>query len=90
MPDFISTIATMAEGRAARSTVLAPLLWMFAVGLVGLGGLVVGEGPLWLLILIASIVGLTATIALVIYCRLVFTNPDLLRSERFQIRKMEL
>jgi hypothetical protein len=90
MPEWIQAIAKMAEGRVTRSTAMQPILWMIAVCLVALTGSVAAHAPMWLLIVLVSIAGLVIVVAVVVFCVFAARSPDLLRSEKYLIRRMEL
>lgn len=90
MSEWVQAFAKLAEGRASRSTVLQPLLWMMAVIIAAMTGCVVYHAPDLLLIGLFILLVLIVLLGLVVFAVLVVRKPDLLRSEKFHIRKLEI
>lgn len=90
MPDWMQVMAKMAEGRVVRSSALAPLLWLMLVLFIGIGATLALGGPAWLAIGIFVLVCGVFVIIMIMYCVYARTSPDMLRSESYVIRKMEI
>jgi hypothetical protein len=84
------TIASMAEGRASRSTALQPMLFLDLICFASVGGAVTAGAKPWAVVSLLCIAGLCAVATIAVYCYYAVKRPDLLRSEKFAIRKMEL
>lgn len=90
MIDFAKIIARSAEGKAKRSTALQPCLWIFGILVAGLIVTSSRDSALWIQLSIAVAAGVVLLVLLFMYCYFAFKCPDLIRSESFVIRKMEI
>ncbi len=91
MADWLLQIAKMGEGRVTRSTALQPLLWVLGSMLAAfVAASMSGKAPMWVLIILGSMSAAALVVALVVYCCFAARNPDLLRSEKYLIRRMEI
>lgn len=92
MPEWFKDLLTMAmaEGHGSRSTVMQSLLWMIGLLVVADCGLATANAPTWMLILFSCLMVLAIVVAIVVFCILVVRSPDLLRSEKYHIRRMEI
>lgn len=90
MPQWIQAFASMGEGRATRSTVLGPLLFMICALSAGTGGLAAIHAPGWLLGVVSGLLVLVVVLAAGFFAHFALKSPDLLRSEKYAIRKMEI
>ena len=61
---------------------------LLSLGVFLIGGIFISQ--LWILIFLASVVGLILITIIVSYFYCLFTNPDLLRSEDYNIRKQSI
>jgi hypothetical protein len=66
------------------------LLWIFGIGLTAISGAVAAGAPNWLLITFACFSGIVLLAFLSAYFYCLFRDPNLLRSEKFNIRKLEI
>src|SRR5688572_283848 len=90
MPGFVArAVAGLLTHVGSRSSALSPLLWM--VGLLVAGIILLSAfttSPIaWGLFVLLCLVVLAAVLA---FAKFAGTNPDLLRSESFSIKKLEL
>jgi hypothetical protein len=91
MSDWVQAISRMSEGRATRSTTLQPMLWLVALLGVLICSLVWnGAAPQWLLVFVSVLFAMCIGVLVITYVCFAFKNPELLRSEKFLIRKMEI
>jgi hypothetical protein len=74
----------------ARSTVLNMLAWMAVLLMSGLIASAVARPPEWLLVLLATLFATDFVVFILAYVYFARTNPELLRSEQFAIRKLEI
>jgi len=88
--DLMRELLRSSDAEGKRSTALTDLRWVFAVSVVAL--LVAGgfRLPAWIVTLFA--VSFTLVLVAVLASHFIFlrSNPDLLRSESFTLRKMEI
>lgn len=77
------------EESGSRSTALGPMVWL--VGLLLTAVTVNGiKGPMWLTIILAGFLGCAGFVFLKMFIFFGETNPDLLRTENYVLRKLQL
>ena len=92
MPPFwnIKELVNQAHTSGARSTIMQPLMWLIGI----LSAAVVSgahyEIPVWILTTLGILLVLSIISFLIVYLTFVFTNPDLIRTERFTFLKMAM
>jgi hypothetical protein len=74
----------------ARTTVLNTLAWMAVLLMTGLIGSAVVKAPEWLLVMLAVLFALDFVVFILAYIYFARTNPEMLRSEHFAIKKLEI
>lgn len=87
---LLHSLERQSKASGSRSDVLRVLIWPGAILATLLSASFFGRAPEW--ITIATFVALVIVFAvyLIAFVVLLFTNPDALRSERFQIEKMAI
>ncbi|MFN0132210.1 MAG: hypothetical protein ACKVW3_06720 [Phycisphaerales bacterium] len=90
MSEWLQAISRFSEGKATRTTALQPLLWLCALLAAGFVGAASTGAALWVQIIFGSAFGAVVLTTVVLHCILLWKNPDLVRSESFVIRKMEI
>lgn len=88
--ELIQAMAQIAEGKASRSTALQPLLWTTSMLSLTFVGSLMKETPGWARVFLATALGVCVAMTFVAYWVAFNRDPDLLRSERFVIRKLEI
>lgn len=76
-------------GTAWRSSALHPLLWLLVV-LGGIALALCAAGQRTLAIVVTVLLGVDVLLIMVMFCVFAVKNPDLLRSERYNIHKAAL
>lgn len=70
---------------------MQPILWILASVLAAfVSASMSGKAPEWALIVLGAMSFLALLVAVVVYCCFALKNPDLLRTEKFLIRRMEI
>ena len=78
------------DAAGAKSTVLKPLGWLIGILISGSLGSYYSNAPGWVGATLVVFTGISALIYLVAYIYFMGRNPDLLRSESFTLRKLEI
>jgi hypothetical protein len=88
--ELIRSFLQQANATGTRSTVLTDLRWFAAIAVAALlGGLKV-NAPFWVLVLLASLLGLISLVYLAAYIYFGIRSPDALRSEKFTLSKLAI
>ena len=90
MADFLQMLLQQAEASGSKSTVLKDLRWFAGILVVALLGCVKYGAPSWLLVGMASVVGVVTVAYLCAYGYFAHKSPDSLRSEKFTLSKMAI
>ncbi len=79
-----------ASTSGSRSTAMKPLTWLVALLILAVIALASSVAPIWLVIGVASLFGITVFVFLGSYIYFMLKNPDALRSEKFTLSKMQI
>lgn len=89
-PSLIAAWLSRADAKGNRTSIMTPITWVLGVMLSALVLCARSGTPGWLLVALAVATGLVLVVALVVYTYAALTKPDLLRTEHFTLRKMEI
>lgn len=88
--EAVKSFLSAAHQSDRRSTVLQPLNWLTAILVAGVVSLSATGAQAWLLVVFAVGLAVLVVCYLVAYWFFAKTNPEMLRSEQFSLRKMEI
>jgi hypothetical protein len=87
--EILQTLLQQANATGSKSTVLQPLIWILCA-VLGAVTATAASGPFWLSVCLAIFAGLLVATLVGAYIYFAFTNPDYLRSERFNLSKLQI
>ena len=89
--DTLHAFLEKATASGSRSNALHPLAWLTGILISGLVlSTAFEKKPEWVVIFLASLLGLTVVLYLLGFIYFATKNPDLLRSEKFNLSKLAI
>lgn len=89
-PALLRAFLSSSDASGTRSTILTDLRWVLSILVVGILGSGWASLPGWVLILLGTGVALDLVVMLGAFIIFSRRNPDLLRTESYTLRKMEI
>lgn len=87
----LAALLQQADAQGSRSSILKGLLWLLGIEFFGLVGLARAEKPVeWVMVVVTVMLFLTLALLGFTYVWALIKNPDLLRSERYAIKKLQI
>lgn len=87
---LIETFLQRADIGQSRTSALNPLQWMLIILVVGLFLSLLGKAPIWVLIVLLTLIVIVAVFLVYCYSYFMRNNPDALRSEKFLFSKLAI
>ena len=87
---FVSTLREQMHATLSRSDVLKPIAWLVGLLVTLTLGLAFGRVPHWLLMVSASLLGVSVALYVGAYLFCLLMDRDALRSEKYSLQKMAI
>lgn len=86
----VSDILERASADGHKTTVMRPLQWVLGILFIAATGSMFSDAPGWWLVLLAVLICITMAIMAYAYIYAIHKSPDLLRSEKYTLRKLAI